>query len=1136
MNIIKITFILICLFTSINSFGQLKYERLFKKEKFGKVERKLSKDVEKNPDDVFLTYTLSVLYFQREFKKYNCEKAYDYILKAKKIYNSASHDETEKYNKKGVTIDLFKITIDSITNNALEDVATKNTVSDYNHFLSKFREAPAKYKREATSLRNTCAYNDACSINTVKSFQTFIDKYPKSDQYSSAISKRNSLAFKEAELKDNVSAYKAFIAKYPKAKQVKSANERIHELEYDYAKSINTSESYYNFINEYPNSKQYNTAFEKYEKLKYEESIIPGNWKSYESFIHRNPNNSWVSSALDSMWNIAVDERQIKQLQYCVHHLSGADKNKALLLLHDVFTDDGEISTLDVFYSNFDVPLLYDNKIQDYALAKAGDELLLHLPYDSKNSKKYDEYIKLAAPNERSYVALQRLISSDIKYKNWYNALKTVKTYQSYFGDDNKKIIDLIHLLEAEWDYTIKIYSLGTFVNSKTGGELSPVISIDGRELYFCGKNRVDNIGGEDIFKTEKRNGYWTKAELVEGLSSAESNDAPLSISADGNKILLFKSGKIYYSEKSSYGWSYAKPFSNIINASEWQSDAMITSDGKSLIFTSSGLSGENIYLLNPYNYHGDNLHPSDIYVSHLNDFGNWSEPINIGNVINTPYSERTPFLHPDMKTLYFSSDGHGGFGKLDVFKSTRLNDTCWNCWSEPINMGKEFNTSDSDMGYKISTSGDVAYFSYEQKSDQQTSVLFLLDVSGSMYGDKLEALQIAAVQSCQNAIINNSEVSIMAFAGDCTNPIVSTLDFTKDINEVIYSISDLDADGNTPLYESLTDACEYLWTNSSVSSTNKVIILMSDGDDNGCTTLDKTLNNLKYRGLLYRIQCIAFDVNQYSKAYEDLQKIADDSKGQFYYAESISDLNVTFEKAGNDIFNIHKSNVNTDIMVCNLPNHLKPDFVATISGKIIDKNNQPVYAEIKWEDLETGNNVGQSKSDPIDGSFYIVLPLGKIYGYYVDSDEYFPISNNIDLRKNNVAVEIVEDIDMVSFKQMIEDGDAVPVNNLFFNFGQYDLLPYSLPELKRVADIIKSNGLYVEISGHTDNVGTQEDNQELSVERAIAVKDFLISEGCDGSKLSTVGYGDTKPVATNDTDKGRAKNRRVELRFVQGP
>ena len=67
--------------------------------------------------------------------------------------------------------------------------------------------------------------------------------------------------------------------------------------------------------------------------------------------------------------------------------------------------------------------------------------------------------------------------------------------------------------------------------------------------------------------------------------------------------------------------------------------------------------------------------------------------------MINTAYCDRMPFLHPDMKTLYFSSDGHGGLGKMDVFKSTRLNDNCWDCWSEPINLGIEINTIDWAKG-----------------------------------------------------------------------------------------------------------------------------------------------------------------------------------------------------------------------------------------------------------------------------------------------------------------------------------------------------------------------------------------------------------------------------------------------------
>ncbi len=104
--------------------------------------------------------------------------------------------------------------------------------------------------------------------------------------------------------------------------------------------------------------------------------------------------------------------------------------------------------------------------------------------------------------------------------------------------------------------------------------------------------------------------------------------------------------------------------------------------------------------------YHGDRLPQSDLYICHKNQNGKWGKILKLPDVINTPYTERSPFLHPDMKTIYFSSDWHGGLGKLDVFMTKRLSDTCWNCWSEPINLGKEINGSNSDWGYKISTDG----------------------------------------------------------------------------------------------------------------------------------------------------------------------------------------------------------------------------------------------------------------------------------------------------------------------------------------------------------------------------------------------------------------------------------------------
>jgi outer membrane protein OmpA-like peptidoglycan-associated protein len=115
----------------------------------------------------------------------------------------------------------------------------------------------------------------------------------------------------------------------------------------------------------------------------------------------------------------------------------------------------------------------------------------------------------------------------------------------------------------------------------------------------------------------------------------------------------------------------------------------------------------------------------------------------------------------------------------------------------------------------------------------------------------------------------------------------------------------------------------------------------------------------------------------------------------------------------------------------------------------------------------------------------------------------------------------------------MIDDGTTVPINNLFFDTGKFTILPNSIPELKRIAKIIQENKLKVVIEGHTDNVGEDAANLTLSEQRANAVKEFLVKEGCNPNQLSTKGFGKTKPVAPNDTEKGRAQNRRVELKLT---
>jgi outer membrane protein OmpA-like peptidoglycan-associated protein len=307
----------------------------------------------------------------------------------------------------------------------------------------------------------------------------------------------------------------------------------------------------------------------------------------------------------------------------------------------------------------------------------------------------------------------------------------------------------------------------------------------------------------------------------------------------------------------------------------------------------------------------------------------------------------------------------------------------------------------------------------------------------------------------------------------------------------------------------------------------------MTDGDANGCTTLDAVIKKIKSRKILFKTQAIAFDVAEYSNAYNDLKKISSISKGKFYHANGSDDLGSKFETASNDIFNLTSGGTSKDIFSLKLPPSMRPDFVATIKGKLTDSQNKIVDAQIKWEDLELNKPIGVSNVDPETGEYFIILPMGKLYGYYVDKNGYFPIANNLDLRKYNKPINITNDIKMVTIDEMKKQGVSVIANNLFFETNKSDLLPYSIPELERVAKIIKSTNQKIQIAGHTDDVGNVPANQLLSVKRAESVMKYLISLGCDPARISATGFGKSMPIADNKTEAGRAANRRVEVKFI---
>ncbi len=418
------------------------------KEKFEDIEKKVLKSMQKKPNDVELNFTMAVLYLSPKYQNYNEEKAYEYLIRAQRSFESIADEKLiKKLDKIPINKLIFENYTDSVCSRAYVKATDINNVEAYENFLTVFKTAPDKFLRKITDLRNEKKFEEVTQGNSIEAYQNFINRFPDAIQIPEAIAKRNALAYEKTRRLDKIQDYREFISKYSDAKEVESAYERIHELAFLQAERENTAASYKYFIDEYPASKQYKKAFNAMEKRQFIENTSPGDWKKYREFIKRFPENSWKAFALDSIYMIGTKTDNIEILGYCIDNYSEVKRQKALHFLYDIFTSDGEKSTLDMFYSIYDDESFTDFKISDYKWAAIGDSLLKTVPKEM-NKAVFEKYIKETAPSDKSYRVLRRLIEQDIDTKNWTKALETVNNFAPFFKDKNKKMNELQYFLQ----------------------------------------------------------------------------------------------------------------------------------------------------------------------------------------------------------------------------------------------------------------------------------------------------------------------------------------------------------------------------------------------------------------------------------------------------------------------------------------------------------------------------------------------------------------------------------------------------------------------------------------------------------------------------------------------------------------
>lgn len=306
---------------------------------------------------------------------------------------------------------------------------------------------------------------------------------------------------------------------------------------------------------------------------------------------------------------------------------------------------------------------------------------------------------------------------------------EAIESYQAYLAvedipEDQKALArqNIIYCQNAK-EYVkdsvaVEIVSIGSPINTAFS-EYVPVITPDESMMIYTysgerskgglldpsGKPDADGVYYEDIMVSYKMRGDWLEPESIGENINTNGHDASIALSVDGQSLFIYKQtkkdhGDIYVSKLIAEEWTKPEKLKGEVNSDEsWEGSATLTANGQTLYFSSDREGG---------------FGGRDLYSATLQPDGSWGEIQNLGSTINTRYDDDAPFIHPDGKTMYYSSKGHNSMGGYDIFYTYLADEG----WDSPENVGYPVNTIDDDRFYVLSADAKTGYYSTAGRSD----------------------------------------------------------------------------------------------------------------------------------------------------------------------------------------------------------------------------------------------------------------------------------------------------------------------------------------------------------------------------------------------------------------------------------
>lgn len=477
----------------------------------------------------------------------------------------------------------------------------------------------------------------------------------------------------------------------------------------------------------------------------------------------------------------------------------------------------------------------------------------------------------------------------------------------------------------------------------------------------------------------------------------------------------------------------------------------------------------------------------------------------NLGTQINSRYDEVSPKISSDGKTLYFgrkhSPENVGGLkDREDIWEAHTADGILW---SKSQNLGEPVNTPITNNLVSVSTDNNSFLFhindgfAFRHRTATGWSALQDLGIRFRNESDFLEG----SLSPDGKAIVFVAKLKANAF-------------YRADDKERDIYVCEKRQDGSwsPPIHTGRilnSSGDEY---SPFLSADNKTLYFASNGRP-GYGDVDIFMSRRLSEGWTRWSEPVNLGLGVNTVGFDAYYTIP--ASGEYGYMVS----------------NI-KSQGLTDIIRFKLPETVKPDPVVLVEGRVLNaKTQKPLEAVIRFDDLNSGMEVGEARSDPRSGDYRIVLTSGKNYGYHAAAPGYLSVSENLELRDLAEYDELRKDLLLVP----IEIGESIQLRNVFFVQSKAALLPESYPELDRLVRIMKDNKtLEIQLEGHTDGRGDPKANLALSEERVEAVRQYLISKGISDKRIVGKGFGGARPMVSNDTEENRQLNRRVEFKITK--